>query len=111
MSNNSRLTPKQQAFVDLINRDNNGTCAAKLAYNTSSDNTAAVIASENLRKPKIQQAIHEKVDKDTLLDSALESLAKGLNATKYQKSTDTYIDDLKTQLTASDIALRLFRNL
>lgn len=50
-----KLTRKQQAFVRhlLDNPKDSATEAARQAYNVSSDNSASLIASENLRKPQI----------------------------------------------------------
>lgn len=49
------LTSKQKAFVKhlLDNPKASATQAVKQAYNTSSDNSASQIATENLRKPQI----------------------------------------------------------
>lgn len=57
----SKLTPKQQAFVDEYLLDFNATQAAiRAGY---SKHTAAEIAHENLRKPQIQAALAEAFKK------------------------------------------------
>lgn len=48
-----RLSKKEKAFADNYLDTGNGTRSALQSYDTTSENTAAVIASENLRKPKI----------------------------------------------------------
>lgn len=54
------LTKKQQAFVDEYLIDLNGTQAAiRAGY---SENTAAVIATENLIKPNIKEAIEKALE-------------------------------------------------
>jgi phage terminase small subunit len=54
------LTPKQEAFVREYLIDLNGTQAAiRAGY---SEDTAAVIASENLRKPNVAKAIQAELD-------------------------------------------------
>lgn len=49
------LTRKQQAFVDAYT--GNGTAAARAAGYKGSDATLAQVASENLRKPEVLEAI------------------------------------------------------
>jgi hypothetical protein len=51
------LTKKEKGFVKDYIESGNGTEAVLNNYDTTSENTAASIASENLRKPKIQNAI------------------------------------------------------
>lgn len=54
------MTAKQQAFVDeYLANGGNATEAARKAYECTDDNTAGAIGSENLRKPKIREAIEE----------------------------------------------------
>ncbi len=48
-----KITKKQKAFADKHLETGNGTKSALETYDTQDENTAAVIASENLRKPKI----------------------------------------------------------
>ncbi len=58
-----RLRPRQRRFVEEYLVDLNGTQAAiRAGY---SEKTAAVIARENLRKPLIEMAIHEELDRRT----------------------------------------------
>ncbi|GAA0230125.1 terminase small subunit [Metaclostridioides mangenotii] len=55
-----KLTPKQRAFCDYYISTGNATEAAiKAKY---SKNTAAVIGTENLRKPNIKKYIDEKLE-------------------------------------------------
>lgn len=55
-----KLTPKQRAFADYYIETGNATEAAiKAKY---SKNTAAVIGTENLRKPNIKKYIDEKLE-------------------------------------------------
>ncbi len=73
------LTLKQQRFVDEYMVDFNATRAAKAAG--YSENTAHVIGSENLEKPKIQAALKERTDAlqqrtEVTLDRVVEELAK-----------------------------------
>ena len=57
----AKLSPKQQRFVEEYLVDLNGTQAAiRAGY---SEKTAAVIATENLRKPNIQVLIQEAKQK------------------------------------------------
>jgi phage terminase small subunit len=52
-----RLSKKEQGFVADYIDSGNGTQAALKNYDTESENSAASIASQNLRKVKIQEAI------------------------------------------------------
>lgn len=54
-----KLTKKEKGFVKDYLATGNGTQAALNNYDTESINTAGVIASENLSKPKIQLALNE----------------------------------------------------
>ena len=62
MGNKMKLTPKQKAFVREYKKNGgNGTKAAiKAGY---SENTADVIATENLRKPNIREALVQEEKK------------------------------------------------
>ena len=59
-----KLTVKQQKFVDAY--DGNGVQAARQAGYKGSDNTLAVVAIENLRKPNVVKAIEEREKKPTI---------------------------------------------
>ena len=54
------LTVKERKHADLWLETGNGTKAAREAYNASSDNVAASISSQNLRKLKVQAYIQGK---------------------------------------------------
>lgn len=70
-----KLTIKQQRFVKEIVKSGNGTQAALKAYNIKSDiHTAESMASENMRKPEIVQAINEVFKKE---DMNVEWVLKG----------------------------------
>tara|TARA_Y100001970_G_C14106641_1_gene788500 strand:+ start:122 stop:553 length:432 start_codon:yes stop_codon:yes gene_type:complete len=57
----NRLTLKQKKFVDAyVNNGGNGVEAIRVAgYNCRNDNSARVLASENLKKPNIILAIEQ----------------------------------------------------
>jgi len=52
-----KLTKKQQDFVDDYVINGNGTRAAQKAYDVNKYETAAVIATENLNKPNVAEAV------------------------------------------------------
>lgn len=52
-----KLTIRQKGFVKDYIETKNGTVAAKRNYNVKSDKVAQVIASENLSKPIVQNAL------------------------------------------------------
>jgi len=58
MTSPTKFTPKQQRFIDFY--DGNATKAAKLAGYTGNSNTLAQMGDENLKKPKIIQAIKDR---------------------------------------------------
>lgn len=69
------LKGKQKAFVlAYLSNGFNGTRAAKTAKYKGNDATLAVVASENLRKPKVKAAIEEAMKEQTL--TAEEVLAR-----------------------------------
>jgi hypothetical protein len=67
----SALSVKQRRFVAEYARSGNGTQAALIAYDTDDPHTAHSIASENLRKPAIQDAVGEFLDAEGLSDEKL----------------------------------------
>lgn len=79
MAENRKLTIKQRAFADYYIKTGNATeSAIKAGY---SENTAAVIGHENLRKPNIEKYINkrqEKIDDKRIADGneVLEILSK-----------------------------------
>lgn len=54
-----KLTLKQQLFVEEFIKSKNATSAVLKVYNVKNKNVAAVIGSENLRKPNIKQYVSE----------------------------------------------------
>lgn len=68
-----RFSPKEKGFIKDIGKGKSGTEAALNNYNTTDKNVAAAIASENLKKPKIAQAL-----KDAFPDEMLELTHKEL---------------------------------
>lgn len=58
-----KLTKKQKDFADQYLKTGNGTKSALKAYETTSVNTAAVIAVENLSKPKVIQYLEDKAER------------------------------------------------
>ena len=85
----NKLTRKQKKFVkELVENGGNATQAALKAYDTDDYNTAGVIASENLNKPKIEKALEEALPDDLLAQIhreglfATKTVFKNNNATK-----------------------------
>ncbi len=61
-----KLTKKQRVFVKDYIATGNGTQAALAAYDTDDPHTAHSIASENLRKPAVAEAIDNALSKESL---------------------------------------------
>ena len=77
MKRKERLTIKEQKFVkNYIKNDGNGVKTALEVYDTEDYNTAGAIASENLKKPKIQKAIQDALPDELLAQKHLELLNK-----------------------------------
>lgn len=77
------LTKKQRGFVNDYVMEENGTKAALKNYSVMNEHTAAVISSENLRKPEIIEAIEEtrKTLKEALIEKGVtpERIAEGID--------------------------------
>lgn len=92
-----KLTMKQAKFVKGIADGKTNTQSALEAYDTDSYDTAAVIATENLRKPNIQDAIEiARVKLNITPERALKPIDDALND-----------DDLEMRLKGSDRALKI----
>ena len=107
-----RLRPQQKGFVKDVASGMKPVKAAQKNYNTKSKEVAKVIASQNMSKPSILEALKPYLEKHNIdMDTAIAPIGKALNAKK-QLITDTEIietdiDDLDLQLKASDRALKL----
>lgn len=98
-----RLTRKQKGFVKDYVETGNGALAARKNYDVSTDLTARVIASENLTKPNIINAIQEALPEELLARKHLE----GLEATSlYGKDAHEH-DDYATRARYLDMAYKL----
>lgn len=88
-----KLTKKQRGFVQDYLKTGNGVKSVLNNYDVASYHTASVIASENLEKPAIRQALEEALP-DSLLDRVHR---EGLEANKIISANITYGDaDEKT---------------
>ena len=66
------LTPKQDAFIrEYIANGGNGTKAAQVAYDTNSYNSAQSIASQNLDKPVIAEALIKTMRRAGITDEMI----------------------------------------
>lgn len=100
------LTDKQINFLsEYFRNGGNGTQAAMIAYNTNDQNVAAVIAHENLRKPKIVDYLEQTlIAKNDCIETAMSELfAIGyLNKERYKTS-----DRIKALSKYCDVHLKL----
>lgn len=69
----SKLTKKQETFVETYLETGNGTQSALEAYDTKDPDVAKVIASENLTKPNVVEAIR-RGQKDSQIEEAFDKL-------------------------------------
>ena len=108
-----KLTIKQKKFVKAyVANDGNGTKAALESYNTVDEKTASVIASENLEKPSVKEAIDAALDKHGItMDAAIAPIADGLTAFRTVPGGDGEgswdVADHSIRLKASGMALKL----
>lgn len=65
------LTLKQRVFVKEYIEHRNGTRAALIAYDTRDYSTAGMIASENLKKPKVVKTINSILNQEELTEAFL----------------------------------------
>lgn len=92
-----KLTMKQAKFVRGIAEGKTNTDAALEAYDTDSYDVAKVIASENITKPNVKEAIDLAMVKLNLTpERALKPIDDALDS-----------DDLEMRLKGSDRAIRL----
>ncbi len=92
-----KLTTKQAKFVRGIAEGKTNTDSALEAYDTDSYEVAKVIASENLTKPNIQEAIElARVKLNLTPERALKPIDDALNH-----------EDLEMRLKGSDRALKI----
>ncbi len=104
-----KLTVKQAKFVKAKSEGKTGVEAARIAYDVVDYNTANVIASENLQKPTIQQALEAEYEKQGLTMSAIvKPIADGVKANRVVQVEgdffETEVPDLPTRITAAKVA-------
>ena len=114
MAKEPKTTIKQKVFIkDYTNNGGNGTQAALKAYDTTDPNVAKVIASENLTKPNVKEAIDREMEKQGLtLEKIIAPVTKALDSTIKVKTQDGEIidtgqADLEMQLKGHDRAVKL----
>jgi phage terminase small subunit len=84
------LTKQDKVFVKEMTATGNGTQASKKAYGYESDNVAAVMATNQLKKVKIQEAIKsiaDQFDDEELVRVHKEGLKAGRTIYKNNVST------------------------
>lgn len=92
-----KLTPKQTKFVQGIVEGKSGTKAALDAYDVASPDTARSIASENLTKPSIRQALENAMMKAGITTEIIVApVAEALNH-----------EDLEMRLKGHDRAMKI----
>lgn len=107
-----KLTIKQKKFVKAyVANDGNGQEAVKAVYDITSDSSAAAIASQNLNKLNVKEAIDQALEKHGItMDAAVAPIADGLIAQKVTYSDDegtVVTPDHTIRLNASKMALKL----
>jgi hypothetical protein len=97
MPSKPKLTQKQAKFVRGIAEGKTNTDAALAAYDTVDYGIASSIATENLKKPSVQEAVEYALVKLNITpERAIKPIDDALND-----------DDVKTRLMGSDRAIKL----
>lgn len=108
MDNKIRYSKKEKGFIKDYIETGNGVQSALKNYDTNDYNTAGVIASENLKKPKIQKAIAEALPDEILAEKHLRLLEqKQLNYFVFSKNMED--EDIKGHLEANGLELIVIR--
>lgn len=99
-----KLTPKQEKFVDAFVATGVGAEAARAAYDIPEDNThlAAVVASENLTKPDIKQAIASKITPEMVV-KAHASLLEAVRLDYFVFSKSMKDEEIKAHVEAQGL--------
>ncbi len=88
----NKLTKKQNAFVGALVSGKSATQAVMVAYNVNDSKTASVIASQNLSKLSIREALDEALRTNGLTVDVITGNIGGLANTKPDKvSGDTVL--------------------
>ena len=108
------ITVKEAKLVKGIAMGKTKQQAGLDAYDTTDPATASAIATETLKKPKVQEALQKALAKHGIdMDSAVAPIGKALRATKVQitgqgdQAFAEVVEDVDLQLKGSDRALKL----
>lgn len=112
----SPMTEKQKKLVKTMAKNGGNKTKAGLAvYKTKSPKNAQKMAAKALKQPNVQQALEAELKKQGItLESSIAPISKGLKAKARDMKGNLIcdedgnpLDDLDTQLKASDRALKL----
>lgn len=95
------LTKKEKGFVNEYIKTGHGTESALKVYDTDDRDVAGVIASQNLGKLKIQQAIAERLSDDLLEEKHLALLNK--TDKKYDSEGNIISEEIDVQAVAKGL--------
>ncbi len=82
-----KLSRKAKIFIKEMKEHGNGTKAALVAYDTTDENVAAVIASENIRKPQIAAKLADSISDELVSQRIHDLLNKKETVEIYDKET------------------------
>ena len=102
-----RLTLKQLKFIQIYIETGNATKAAMHAYRCKNENVAAVLGTENLRKPKIACEIDKYRQKGGLsIQKAINAIDEAYDAEK-KGAGQASVPDHNVRLRSADMTLKL----
>lgn len=93
-------TDKQKAFVaEYIDNGLNATQAAQKVYNTATYNSAALIGSENIRKPQLREMIDKALKKNNIdIDTVMGIHKRNMTQQKHLPTSQRAVEQAYTLL-------------
>lgn len=105
-----RLTSKQRLFINAYLKGNNQVESARIAGYKGDYNALSVTASNNLRKPNIQNHLSSMVEYDNkVMKLWFETLNASLNATTIKYGE--IVPDWDTRIRALELSYKVFDRL
>jgi arsenate reductase-like glutaredoxin family protein len=102
------ITVREKKLVQGIAQGKTKRQAGLDAGYTGKLETVSTTVSDVLKKPNVQQELQRALTKHGIdIDSAIAPIGKGLRALKMNEFTGEVTEDIRTQLSASDRALKL----
>jgi len=90
----STISPKERIFIDTLIKTKNATQSALKAYDTTDENVAGSIGSENLTKPKIRAEIQRLLgDNDVKIEEIFSVHKRNMLQDKHLPTSQKAVGD------------------